>query len=233
MADGLRVLVVDDEVPLTAVISSYLVREGFDVALAHTGQDAVDVARSHRPDLIVLDLMLPGFDGIEACRLIRQFSDAYIIMLTARDEEVDKVLGLTMGADDYLVKPFSPRELIARVRAMLRRPRSSIPLSATQAPMTIVGLTVDVQARTTLVDGNEVILTRTEFDLLAAMMARPHAVLTRRQLIEAVWGPGWVGDEHVVDVHIGHLRTKLQDDASDPRFIRTVRAVGYGLVIQT
>lgn len=232
MADGLRVLVVDDEVPLTAVISSYLVREGFDVALAHTGQDAVDVARSHRPDLIVLDLMLPGFDGIEACRLIRQFSDAYIIMLTARDEEVDKVLGLTMGADDYLVKPFSPRELIARVRAMLRRPRSSIPLSATQAPMSIDGLTVDVQARSTLVDGNEVILTRTEFDLLAAMMARPHAVLTRRQLIEAVWGPGWVGDEHVVDVHIGHLRTKLQDDASDPRFIRTVRAVGYGLVIQ-
>ncbi|MDD2818167.1 MAG: response regulator transcription factor [Actinomycetota bacterium] len=233
MADGLRVLVVDDEIPLTAVISSYLVREGFDVALAHTGQDAVDVARSHRPDLIVLDLMLPGFDGIEACRLIRQFSDAYIIMLTARDEEVDKVLGLTMGADDYLVKPFSPRELIARVRAMLRRPRSSIPLSATQAPMSIVGLTVDVQARSTLVDGDEVVLTRTEFDLLAAMMARPHAVLTRRQLIEAVWGPGWVGDEHVVDVHIGHLRTKLQDDASDPRFIRTVRAVGYGLVIQT
>ncbi|MDP2014157.1 MAG: response regulator transcription factor [Actinomycetota bacterium] len=233
MADGLRVLVVDDEVPLTAVISSYLVREGFDVALAHTGPDAVDVARSHRPDLIVLDLMLPGFDGIEACRLIRQFSDAYIIMLTARDEEVDKVLGLTMGADDYLVKPFSPRELIARVRAMLRRPRSSIPLSATQAPMSIVGLTVDVQARSTLVDGDEVVLTRTEFDLLAAMMARPHAVLTRRQLIEAVWGPGWVGDEHVVDVHIGHLRTKLQDDASDPRFIRTVRAVGYGLVIQT
>lgn len=233
MADGLRVLVVDDEIPLTAVISSYLVREGFDVALAHTGQDAVDVARSHRPDLIVLDLMLPGFDGIEACRLIRQFSDAYIIMLTARDEEVDKVLGLTMGADDYLVKPFSPRELIARMRAMLRRPRSSIPLSATQAPMSIVGLTVDVQARSTLVDGDEVVLTRTEFDLLAAMMARPHAVLTRRQLIEAVWGPGWVGDEHVVDVHIGHLRTKLQDDASDPRFIRTVRAVGYGLVIQT
>ncbi|MDP2287267.1 MAG: response regulator transcription factor [Actinomycetota bacterium] len=232
MADGLRVLVVDDEVPLTAVISSYLVREGFDVALAHTGPDAVDVARSHRPDLIVLDLMLPGFDGVEACRLIRQFSDAYIIMLTARDEEVDKVLGLTMGADDYLVKPFSPRELIARARAMLRRPRSSTPLSATQAPMSIVGLTVDVQARSTLVDGDDVILTRTEFDLLAALMARPNAVLTRRQLIEAVWGPGWVGDEHVVDVHIGHLRTKLQDDASDPRFIRTVRAVGYGLVIQ-
>ncbi|MFA7323677.1 MAG: response regulator transcription factor [Candidatus Nanopelagicales bacterium] len=233
MADALRVLVVDDEIPLTGVISSYLVREGFDVALAHTGPDAVEVARSHRPDLIVLDVMLPGFDGIEACRLIRQFSDAYIIMLTARDEEVDKVLGLTMGADDYLVKPFSPRELIARVRAMLRRPRSSIAVSAPQPPMSIAGLEVDVQARTSLVDGHQVELTRTEFDLLAAMMARPHAVLSRRQLIEAVWGPGWVGDEHVVDVHVNHLRTKLRDDASDPRFIRTVRAVGYGLVMQS
>ena len=232
MAEGLRVLVVDDELPLTGVISSYLVREGFDVALAHTGPDAVDVARSHRPDLIVLDVMLPGFDGIEACRLIRQFSDAYIIMLTARDEEVDKVLGLTMGADDYLVKPFSPRELIARVRAMLRRPRSSITVSPPQPPMSIAGLVVDTQARSTLVDGDEVELTRTEFDLLAAMMTRPQAVLSRRQLIEAVWGPGWVGDEHIVDVHIGHLRIKLHDDASDPRFIRTVRAVGYGVVIQ-
>lgn len=231
MTDALRVLVVDDEIPLTGVISSYLVREGFDVALAHTGPDAVEVARSHRPDLIVLDVMLPGFDGIEACRLIRQFSDAYIIMLTARDEEVDKVLGLTMGADDYLVKPFSPRELIARARAMLRRPRSSSAVSVQLPPMSIEGLEVDVQSRLTIVDGQAVELTRTEFDLLAAMMTRPLAVLSRRQLIKAVWGPGWVGDEHVVDVHINHLRTKLGDDASDPRFIRTVRAVGYGLVM--
>ena len=120
------VLVVDDEVPLTGVVSSYLEREGFDVAVAHSGPEAVDAARMRQPVLIVLDVMLPGFDGIEACRQIRQFSDAYIIMLTARDEEVDKVLGLSMGADDYLVKPFSPRELIARVWAMLRRPRVSV-----------------------------------------------------------------------------------------------------------
>ena len=125
MIAGLRVLVVDDEVPLTGVVSSYLVREGFDVSVAHSGPDAVESARELAPVLILLDIMLPGFDGIEACRRIRQFSDAYIIMLTARDEEVDKVLGLSMGADDYLVKPFSPRELIARVRAMLRRPRSA------------------------------------------------------------------------------------------------------------
>ena len=126
MAEPLRVLVVDDEVPLTDVVGSYLEREGFEVACrAHTGPDAVEMARERRPDLIVLDVMLPGFDGIEVCRQVRQFSDAYVIMLTARDEEVDKVLGLSMGADDYLVKPFSPRELIARVRAMLRRPRTS------------------------------------------------------------------------------------------------------------
>jgi DNA-binding response OmpR family regulator len=174
--------------------------------------------------------MLPGFDGIEACRLIRQFTDAYIIMLTARDEDVDKVLGLTMGADDYLVKPFSPRELIARIRAMLRRPRSSIMVSSPQPPMSLLGLDVDVQSRIVSLEGASIDLTRTEFDLLVALMTRPRAVLTRRQLIEAVWGPGWMGDEHVVDVHIAHLRTKLGDNAGTPRFIRTVRAVGYGLV---
>jgi DNA-binding response OmpR family regulator len=173
--------------------------------------------------------MLPGFDGIEACRRIRQFSDAYIIMLTARDEEVDKVLGLSMGADDYLVKPFSPRELIARVRAMLRRPRVSSTDGLSAARIEVGGLSLDAEARTLHVDGSLTEVTRTEFDLLAVMASRPRAALTRRQLIEAVWGPGWFGDEHVVDVHIGHLRTKLGDDASVPRFIRTVRGVGYGM----
>ena len=124
MADALRVLVVDDEVPLTRVAASYLEREGFEVLIAHTGPDAVDMARSASPDLLLLDVMLPGFDGIEVCRQVRQFTDAYIIILTARDQELDKVLGLSMGADDYLVKPFSPREMIARIRAMLRRPRN-------------------------------------------------------------------------------------------------------------
>jgi DNA-binding response OmpR family regulator len=229
VSDGLRVLVVDDEVPLTGVVSSYLVREGFDVSVAHSGPDAVERARELGPVLIVLDVMLPGFDGIEACRRIRQFSDAYIIMLTARDEEVDKVLGLSMGADDYLVKPFSPRELIARVRAMLRRPRVSSTDGLSAARIEVGGLSLDAEARTLHVDGSLTEVTRTEFDLLAVMASRPRAALTRRQLIEAVWGPGWFGDEHVVDVHIGHLRTKLGDDASEPRFIRTVRGVGYGM----
>ena len=227
--ERLKVLVVDDEVPLTGVVGSYLEREGFDVAVAHTGPDAVARARADSPVLIVLDIMLPGFDGIEACRQIRQFSDAYIIMLTARDEEMDKVLGLSMGADDYLVKPFSPRELIARVRAMLRRPRAA-PDNNTTELYTIGTLTMDAQGRTLTLDGNEIELTRTEFDLLAAMMAQPRSVLTRRKLIDAVWGPGWYGDEHVVDVHIGHVREKIGDAAAEPRFIRTVRGVGYGMV---
>ena len=229
--ERLKVLVVDDEVPLTGVVGSYLEREGFDVAVAHTGPDAVARARADSPVLIVLDIMLPGFDGIEACRQIRQFSDAYIIMLTARDEEMDKVLGLSMGADDYLVKPFSPRELIARVRAMLRRPRAA-PDNNTTELYTIGTLTMDAQGRTLTLDGDEIELTRTEFDLLAAMMAHPRAVLTRRKLIDAVWGPGWYGDEHVVDVHIGHVREKIGDAAAEPRFIRTVRGVGYGMVAQ-
>ena len=228
-SERLKVLVVDDEVPLTGVVGSYLVREGFDVDVAHSGPEAVEQARSGKPTLIVLDIMLPGFDGIEACRQIRQFSDAYIIMLTARDEEMDKVLGLSMGADDYLVKPFSPRELIARVRAMLRRPRTS--LEDLQGELYTVGeLTMDAQSRSLTRAGTEIDLTRTEFDLLAVMMAHPKAVLTRRQMINAVWGPDWYGDEHVIDVHIGHVREKIGDAAAEPRYIRTVRGVGYGMV---
>ena len=234
MPDPLRVLVVDDEVALATVVASYLQREGFAVDLAHDGPGAVAAAREQPPDLVVLDVMLPGFDGIEVCRQLRAFTDAYVIMLTARDEEVDKIVGLSVGADDYLVKPFSPRELIARVRAMLRRPRavaggaSTVP-EAEQEPLRLGGLVVDPEARLVTVDGDSVELTRTEFDLLTAMAARPRAAFTRRQLIDAVWGSDWYGDEHLVDVHVAHLRRKLGDDASEPRYVRTVRGVGYGL----
>lgn len=228
MHDPLRVLVVDDEVPLTRVAASYLEREGFEVLIAHTGPDAVQMARDSKPDLLLLDVMMPGFDGIEVCRQVRQFSDAYVIILTARDQEIDKVLGLSMGADDYLIKPFSPREMIARIRAMLRRPRGAYG-TPSGLPLTIGGLSVDVESRTASVDGVEVQLTRTEFDLLVAMVNRPRAALTRRQLISEVWGDDWYGDDHVVDVHVAHLRSKLGDDASEPRFVRTVRGVGYGM----
>lgn len=212
------------------VVSSYIQREGFEVRTAHDGPTAVAVAREFQPALVILDIMLPGFDGVEVCRVLRTFSDAYVLMLTARDDEIDKVIGLTVGADDYLVKPASPRELIARVRAMLRRPRAVDRLPATGAPQSVWGgLIVDLEARTVSVDGHFVELTRTEFDLLAKMVSRPRLAFSRRQLIEEVWGPGWFGDEHLVDVHIAHLRRKLGDSAANPRFIRTVSGVGYGM----
>ena len=226
MVEKLTVLVVDDEIALAGVVAGYLEREGFQVVQAHDGPTAVELAESLRPDLIVLDVMLPGFDGVEVCRRIRHFTDAYVIMLTARDEEVDKIVGLSVGADDYLVKPFSPRELIARVQAMLRRPRSS---PASPSVTTHGDLVLDEESRTVTVAGNPVQLTRTEFDLLATMAARPRLAFSRRQLIDEVWGSDWYGDEHLVDVHIGHLRRKLGDDAVEPRYVRTVRGVGYGL----
>jgi DNA-binding response OmpR family regulator len=226
--DPLKVLVVDDEVPLTRVAASYLEREGFEVLIAHTGPDAVQMARDDKPDLLLLDVVLPGFDGIEVCRQVCQFSDVYVIILTARDQEIDKVLGLSIGAYDYLVKPFSPREMIARIRAMLRRPRGAYGAPSGR-PLTIGGLSVDVESRTASVDGVEVQLTRTEFDLLVAMVNRPRAALTRRHLISEVWGDEWYGDDHVVDVDVAHLRSKLGDDASEPRLVRTVRGVGYGM----
>lgn len=230
---ALRVLVVDDEVALAGVVASYLSREGFEVALAHDGPSAVDQARELDPVLVVLDVMLPGFDGIEVCRRLRTFSDAYVLMLTARGDETDAVVGLSVGADDYVVKPFGPRELVARVKAMLRRPRVAGPPVgsgvAEQPVRRVGGLALDPVARTVTVDGGEVQLTRTEFDILAVLSARPRAALTRRQIVDAVWGLDWFGDEHVVDVHVGNLRRKLADDAAEPRFVRTVRGVGYGM----
>jgi DNA-binding response OmpR family regulator len=226
---GIRALVVEDEVAMAAVVGSYLEREGFEVTLSHDGLDAVRRAREVDPDIVVLDLGLPGQDGIEVCRQLRTFSDAYVVMLTARTDEVDTLVGLSVGADDYMTKPFSPRELVARLRAMLRRPR---PIGSTPAPeradtRTFGSLTVDPTGRDVWLDDEPVSLTRTEFDVLAALSARPRMAFSRRQLVDAVWGETWVGDEHLVDVHIGHLRRKLGDDATEPRFIRTVRGVGY------
>ena len=219
------VLVVDDEAPLVGLVTSYLEREGFAVATAADGARAVELARKLDPEVIVLDLMLPGIDGVEACRQIRTFSDAYIVMLTARAEELDKLIGLSMGADDYVTKPFSPRELVARIRAMLRRPRESSPGAGGERHFG--DLTIDPAAREVVKDGAPVALTRLEFELLDALSESPRLVLTRRQLLERVWGPGWFGDEHVVDVHIANLRHKLGEDGTAARYIRTVRGVGY------
>ncbi|MEE6295228.1 response regulator transcription factor [Georgenia wangjunii] len=220
-----RVLVVDDEAPLAHLITSYLEGHGFEVQVTGDGRDAIQRAREWCPGVIVLDLGLPGADGMEVCRAVRAFSDCYIIMLTARVAEVDKLIGLSVGADDYVTKPFSPRELVARVRAMLRRPREgSAPHGA---GLSFGALWIDLMGREVFMDGEPVALTRTEFDVLTALANRPSMAFSRRQLIETVWGPGWVGDEHLVDVHVGHLRRKLGDSASAPKFIRTVRGVGY------
>lgn len=224
---GRRVLVVDDERPLAEVVSGYLERDGFEVTQAYDGQDAVDLARSVDPDVVVLDLGLPRLDGIEVCRLLRTFSDCYVVMVTARSEEVDTLIGLSVGADDYLTKPFSPRELVARIHVMLRRPRAHRPGPAQEPTRTFGPLVVDPAGREVFLDGQPVPLTRTEFDVLEALSARPGLAFSRRQLIESVWGQGWVGDEHLVDVHVGHLRRKLGDDAALARFVRTVRGVGY------
>jgi DNA-binding response OmpR family regulator len=221
------VLVVDDEPALVELVQSYLQREGFRVLAAADGLTALELVRTEQPDLIVLDLMLPGLDGMEVCRRLRQVSDAYVIMLTARAEEIDKVVGLSVGADDYLTKPFSPRELVARVKAMRRRPRQAAAGAADEPPLQQVdGLVIDRARYMVTHHGQPVELTAREFALLALLAAHPGRVYTRTQLLEQLWGSAYY-DDHVVEVHIGNLRKKLNDDPTDPTYIQTVRGVGY------
>ena len=222
-----RILVVDDEPPLVELVRGYLAREGFTILTAADGPAAVEMVRDESPDVVVLDVMLPGFDGLEVCRQIRVFSDAYVLMLTARGEEIDRVVGLTVGADDYLVKPFSPRELVARVKALLRRPRTT-GADPTPTPMP-AGLAFDPDRHEVSVDGSAVSLTTTEFDLLAALVGDPGVVVGRSSLLDRVWGAEFMADDHLVDVHIGNLRRKLGDDPAAPRFVETIRGVGYRL----
>ncbi len=225
-----RVLVVDDEVPILELVREYLSSEGMDVALAQDGPSALDSVRDRHPDVVVLDVMLPGLDGFEVLRRLRTFSDAYVIMLTARAEEVDRIVGLSVGADDYLVKPFSPRELVARVKALLRRPRVDRGLSAGR--IELGELAIDEPTRSILVGGDPVPATAIEFDLLLTLAREPGVVFSRQRLLDRVWGMDYVGDEHVVDVHLGNLRRKLGDDATRPRFIETVRGAGYRFRVQ-
>jgi DNA-binding response OmpR family regulator len=184
----------------------------------------VERARAYLPDVIILDLGLPEVDGVDVCREIRTFSDAYIVMLTARQDEVDKLIGLSMGADDYVTKPFSVRELLARIQAMLRRPRAAL---ARTGKRRVGDLVVDPEAREVWIGEKKVELTRLEFDLLDTLSAHPKVVFSRSRLLARVWGTDWVGDGHVVDVHMANLRRKIGDDPKVPRYIRTVRGVGY------
>ena len=222
------ILVVDDEQNLVRALRGYLEREGYVVLAAHDGPSGLDMVRTALPELIVLDVMLPGLDGIEVCRRLRQFSDAYILMLTARAEEVDKIVGLSVGADDYLTKPFSPRELVARVKAMLRRPRMVGAPAAkdVQEARRFGDLVIDESRHEVTRDGEMVPLTALELRLLLALASYPGHVLTRSQLLERVWGDD-VYDDHVIDVHIGNLRKKLEPDPTHPTYVRTVRGAGY------
>jgi DNA-binding response OmpR family regulator len=234
-----RVLIVEDEQHLAEGLRFNLEAEGYEAEVVDTGEAAVErlLTKPGVPfDLVVLDVMLPGLDGVEVCRQIRSFSDAYVLMLTARSEEIDRVVGLSVGADDYLTKPFSPRELVARVKALLRRPRT-LPMAADAAQaadegMGPAGLAVDLPRRIASVDGRRVALTTTEFEILALLARDPGVVISRQALLDAVWGTDFVGDDHLVDVHVANLRRKLGDDGHAPRFVETVRGAGYRLVEQ-
>jgi DNA-binding response OmpR family regulator len=216
----LQVLLVEDDEQLAISTRAVLEREKFRVAVFDNAESALEQARALPPDLVVMDLTLPGIDGIEACRQLRTFSDAYVIMLTGLDNEADRLAGLAVGADDYMTKPYSPRELVARIKAMQRRPRGV----ASGGPVRQFGeLQIDPGTREVTVSGAAIALTRTEYDLLDTLASQPRTALSRRQLLEAVWGDSWFGDDHMIDVHLSNLRRKL----GDPAYIKTVRGYGY------
>jgi len=224
----LSALVVDDEPSLVRVVEGYLAKDGFDVRTAGDGPAGLALARESEPDLVVLDLGLPGMDGVEVCRQLRTFSRCYILMLTARADEVDVLIGLGVGADDYVTKPFSPRQLMARIAVLLRRPRTGIS-DETESQRIFGDLVIDLPAREVRVGSSVVPLTRMEYDLLEALSSRPRMVFSRQQLLDAVWDDvsGIASDEHLVDIHIGHLRRKLGDDPKVARYVVTIRGVGY------
>jgi two-component system alkaline phosphatase synthesis response regulator PhoP len=221
------ILIVDDEARIVKLVRDYLERAGFEVLAAHDGEAALTLARVEQPDLIVLDLMLPGVDGLDVCRRLRQESGVPIIMLTARVEEADRIVGLELGADDYVTKPFSPGELVARVRATLRRVHGEM------GPATVIrtgDLELDTAALTVTVAGEPVDLTPTEFHLLATLARQPGRIFSREQLLEAVHGVAFDGYDRSVDSHIKNLRRKIEPDPRKPRYIHTVYGVGYRFV---
>jgi two-component system response regulator RegX3 len=221
-----RILVVEDEETLAEAISFLLSKEGFDVAVAASGPEAIDSFDKSGADLILLDLMLPGLSGTEVCRQIRTKSSVPIIMLTAKDSEIDKVVGLELGADDYVTKPYSSRELIARIRAVLRR--GEIQDAGTDETTLEVGpVRMDTDRHIITVNGEVVAIPLKEFELLEYLMRNAGRVLTRMQLIDRVWGSDYVGDTKTLDVHIKRLRAKIEKDPANPEFIQTVRGMGY------
>lgn len=230
-------VVIEDDPDVRALLVELLQQSGFNVIECSSGAEGLRAVREKDPDLVTLDLNLPDLDGIEVCRRLRETSEAYVIMLTARPDEIDRLVGLETGADDYLTKPFSPRELRARVAAMMRRPRRRATAAAesdksgADSPqiMRLGDLEVDLEGRLAHLAGVELPLTRIEFDLLATLLSGPRRVWPRETLLRTVWGTEWAGDGHLVEVHMGNLRRKLGDDPRNGRYIRTVRGVGYRL----
>jgi DNA-binding response OmpR family regulator len=221
-----EILIVDDEPGIARLISMYLEREGFRTASARTGAEALEMVTANPPALVVLDIMLPDIDGWEICREIRRTSDVPIIMLTAREGDEDKIVGLEIGADDYVTKPFVPRELVARVKAILRRARPAVPESNGDR-LDFGELTIDTAKREVRLRGEPLTLRAKEYDLLVELARRPGVVFSREKLLQDVWGYDFFGDSGTIDVHVRRLRAKLNDDSSNPRFIETVWGVGY------
>ena len=221
------ILFVEDEESISTPFAKALEREGFEPVVAGTAAEALELAERIEPDLVLLDLTLPDGDGRDICRALRRDSDVPIVMLTARGSELDRVVGLEMGADDYVVKPFSGAEVISRIRAVLRRSKTGG--ARFEQAFTVGGLELDVAARTARLDGDELELTRKEFDLLAELARNAGRVVTREDLMARVWDVNWFGSTKTLDVHIGALRRKLGDDPADPRHIETVRGVGFRL----
>ena len=227
MPAAARVVIVDDDEHIRELASLYLQKEGFDVCCAADGASAVEKIKQANANLVVLDLMLPGMSGFDVCKQVRQTSDVPIIMLTARDEDIDKILGLELGADDYLTKPFNPRELVARVKAILRRADGSSRPAGDAAVIRVGALSIDKQRREVKVGDTEIALRTKEFDLLATLAENAGIVLTREQLLDRVWGYNFYGETRTVDVHVQHVRAKIADSGLS---IVTVRGVGYKLV---
>jgi two-component system alkaline phosphatase synthesis response regulator PhoP len=227
------ILVVEDELPILELIATYLRADGFTIHTAADGNTALKLTRSTKPSLVVLDVMLPGLDGLELCKLMQRELDVYVLMLTARAEEVDKIVGLSVGADDYLTKPFSPRELVARVKAILRRRSHGASGRAAETnELRLETLIINPDSHDVTYNGAPIDLTQREFQLLVALAQQPGRVFSRDQLLERVWGQDFAGIDRVVDVHIGLLRRKLESDPANPTLIQTIRGVGYKLVVK-
>lgn len=222
-----KILVVDDEKPIVKGIKFSLEQDDMKVEVAYDGETALELAKANHYDMILLDIMLPGFSGLEVCQMIREFSDVPIIMLTAKGDDMDKILGLEYGADDYITKPFNILEVKARIKAIFRRNNRNVPEQENQKVIETKGLKIDVDSRRVYIDDKEVNLTAKEFELVYLLVSNPNKVYSREQLLKTIWGPSYPGDARTVDVHVRRLREKIEATPADPKYIHTKWGVGY------